>query len=80
MICIFAVGSHDVDGNRLPDSPQGQSLDFLAPGRWNVLVPGKGGNNVSGTSYAAPFVSAVASHVLTAARSFDDVQRRHNSK
>jgi membrane-anchored mycosin MYCP len=58
---VLGVGAINQDGSRLPQSQVGSYVDIVAPGG-DVLVatPGAGHSVESGTSYAAPFVSATA--------------------
>jgi len=58
---VLGVGAIGEDGARLPQSNVGSYVDVVAPGK-DVLVasPGAGHTVESGTSFAAPFVSATA--------------------
>ena len=63
-----AVGSHNENAQRSAFSPKGRELCFLAPGEnivsANYLYPEeeKEHLNLSGTSYAAPWVTALLAH------------------
>jgi type VII secretion-associated serine protease mycosin len=59
---VLGVGAIGQDGTRLPQSQVGGYVDVVAPGG-NVTAAATGGGQVgglSGTSFAAPFVSATA--------------------
>jgi membrane-anchored mycosin MYCP len=59
---VLGVGAIVPDGTRLPQSQVGGYVDVMAPGG-NVTAAATGGGQVgelSGTSFAAPFVSATA--------------------
>jgi type VII secretion-associated serine protease mycosin len=59
---VLGVGAIVADGTRLPQSQVGPYVDIMAPGG-DVTAAATGGGQVadlSGTSYAAPFVSATA--------------------
>jgi type VII secretion-associated serine protease mycosin len=64
---VLGVGAIGVDGSRLPQSQVGPYVDVVAPGA-EVLVaePVGGHRSVSGTSYAAAFVSATVALVRDA--------------
>jgi type VII secretion-associated serine protease mycosin len=59
---VLGAGAIGQDGTRLPQSQVGEYVDVVAPGG-NVTAAATGGGQVgglSGTSFAAPFVSATA--------------------
>lgn|GEM_PF-172018 len=65
---VITVAAHDKDGKKCDFSNYGDSVDIAAPGE-NVTVtkittPAKYEFYASGTSFAAPFVSAAAAIVL----------------
>lgn len=59
---VFAVGSIDAKGHYSIFSNHGEEVDFVAPGH-NLEFPDS--KNSYGTSFSAPFVSAVAAMVLS---------------
>lgn len=65
---IIVVGNCNTEGKLAYDSSAGDRMDILAVGK-NIesLLPGGGTKKLSGTSQAAPYVSAVAAMVWTAA-------------
>jgi len=59
---VFGVGAIEADGSRLPQSQMGAYVDIVAPGG-DVTAAATGGGQIgdlSGTSYATPFVAATA--------------------
>jgi subtilisin family serine protease len=65
----IAVGAHTEFGRESEFSPVGSQLDFLCPGKF-LFPAGKSEEEKTGTSYAAPIASAVAGHIILAARYF----------
>jgi type VII secretion-associated serine protease mycosin len=64
---VVGVGAINEDGGRLPESYVGPHVDVVAPGGRVVAAARAGGHSeVSGTSFAAPFVSATAALLIAA--------------
>lgn len=64
---VLGVGAVDISGARLPASQIGPQVDLVAPGVGVVAATRAGGHDyVTGTSFAAPFVSATAALVRQA--------------
>lgn len=58
---VLGVGAIDEAGQRVPQSQVGSYVRVVAPGaNVTAAAPGHGVTTVSGTSFAAPFVSATA--------------------
>jgi membrane-anchored mycosin MYCP len=63
---VIGVGAIGADGARLADSQIGSYVDITAPGADVVAaVPPSGLASFTGTSFAAPFVSATAALILS---------------
>lgn len=76
---VVGVGAIAADGTRLPASAVGPYVDLVAPGdEVTAAVRRAGHARWSGTSFAAPFVSAAAALLLSAAAdmSSDQVVQR----
>jgi len=65
---VIAVGAAQPDGSPAPFSTSGPQVALLAPGVRIVTASLGGYSMVSGTSFAAPFVSAAAGLLLSFAR------------
>jgi membrane-anchored mycosin MYCP len=64
---VLGVGAIDIDGARTATSQVGPYVDLVAPGAGVLTTTRVGGHAyASGTSYAAPFVSATAALVRAA--------------
>ncbi len=59
---VIAVTAVDADGRVFRRASRGEFVDFAAPGV-DVYVPSGEGRYVSGTSYAAPFVTAAVAAI-----------------
>jgi type VII secretion-associated serine protease mycosin len=74
---VVGVGAINADGSRLPESYVGPFVDLVAPGGTvTTAAPGSGHRQVSGTSFAAPFVSATAALLLARGMTVAEVRRR----
>ena len=76
---VIAVGSSNQFDERVNSSNYGDGLTLLAPGV-NIILRGRLGltYDLSGTSFAAPFVSATAALILVnnSELSFEDIKNR----
>ena len=75
---VVGVGAIGADGARLSSSYVGPHLDIVAPGAdVTVANPGSGHRKASGTSFAAPLVSAAAALLFAAEPELDAEQVAH---
>lgn len=74
----ISVGASNSEDQRAGFSSYGSTLDLIAPGQ-DILSTAVGGkyNTVSGTSFSAPMVSAVAAMLLSINPEYDQEQIRH---
>ncbi|MEL6167934.1 MAG: S8 family serine peptidase [Pseudomonadota bacterium] len=61
---VIAVTAVDAAGRRYRSATMGAHLDLAAPGVDLFAAKGPGGGYLSGTSYAAPIVTAFAAHLV----------------
>lgn len=65
---VIAVTAVDAAKRLYPRANTGAHIDFAAPGVEVYAAKAKGGGYVSGTSYAAPIVTALAARLMAAGR------------
>jgi membrane-anchored mycosin MYCP len=72
---VIGVGAIDADGMRVPSSYAGPHVDLVAPGGDVTAASRAAGHQLrTGTSFAAPFVSATAALMLAADRNASPAQ------
>ena len=74
---VIAVTAVDDTRRNYPDANQGTYIDLAAPGVriWTAL-PGNKEGSLSGTSFAAPFVTAIAAAVYRSSELGEEANRR----